>query len=111
MGGFRLAQLLQLLASVSPVNRLFRNLTKEVRMYASKFIDKGRVSMDKSTHNSIGSHPVLYYVHCLLWLTGLQLGAGYKDEDHYRWTQVLSGHGQLGRPEEGTPDKSRRVAG
>ena len=27
-----------------PLCRLFRNLTKEVRMYASKFIDKGRVS-------------------------------------------------------------------
>ena len=24
--------------------RLFRNLTKEVRLYAQKFIDKGRVS-------------------------------------------------------------------
>jgi len=25
-------------------SRLFRNLTKEVRLYAQKFIDKGRVS-------------------------------------------------------------------
>ena len=28
----------------SPAFRLFRNLTKEVRLYAQKFIDKGRVS-------------------------------------------------------------------
>ena len=44
---------------------LFRNLTKEVRLYAQKFIDRGRVSIHASPAHSLSHPPTHYTAHSL----------------------------------------------
>jgi len=57
--------------------RLFKNLTKEVRMFAQKYIDKGRVCCSLKVYS------------CRMFVPGLQLGVGHQDQNDNRRVELF----------------------